>query len=278
MNKIRIALFSNAHWGASLIHELSEGPFASCVEIVGVCTDRASWDDERSYACLQSLTPDERGRKLHFRTWNDFFELGEEYYEHCRVLVPDLASRYRIETFPGMYINKQGKDQITDEFADALVSRWRPNLILSGFFGARIPTDVVRYVTGLAFSSTNAMESDYLENATIREALQVRNENEFLGCYNFHPSSYQWPSRFAGGQPFKALSDAASSGGLRHFVVTMHAIRWEYDSGTLYKRSSPIPLIPGIHPLELYLSCTQGILELTRSEVRELSLFRRSVA
>lgn len=269
-DKIRVALMANGFWGASLINELAAGDSSQFVEIVGVCVDRASWDDSRSYSALSKLQKKDRAVALHHRAWLDFFELGESFYEHSRSLVPSLANHYGIEILNPRSLAENGRDQISDAFANTLLTRWQPNLILSAFFGQKIPTDAVRYVSnGKASSDGNG--GSYRCHQALSSAIQMRSSEQRLGCFNFHPSTHEWPSKFAGGQPFHSLS---TSPGVSQIVMTMHEVQWEYDSGRMHKQSSPIPIFPGIHPFEVYMSCAQGIVELVRHEIRENSLLR----
>ena len=259
---------TNGFWGASLMNELAAGPSSKSVEIVGVCVDRASWDDSRSYSALRKLQKEDRAAALHHRAWNDFFELGESFYEHCRTLVPSLAMHYGIEILNPPSLTKNGRDQISEAFANTLLTRWMPNLILSAFFGQKIPTDAVRYVSN-SESLRDANGGSYRCNQPLLNAIQKRSPEQRLGCFNFHPSTYEWPSKFAGGQPFHSLS---TSPDVSQIVMTMHEVQWEYDSGRMHKQSSPISIFPGIHPFEVYMSCAMGIVELVRHEIQEGSL------
>ena len=164
--------------------------------------------------------------------------------------------------------------KVTKEFVSKLLD-WKPNLGFSAIFGQKIPTDVVKYLTNNSDSEYLEIEEEvYEENRDIKESLSKRDDRERFGCFNFHPSTYEWPSKFAGGQFFDSLKKA-SLDGLNHFCVTMHQVQWNYDSGRIQQRSQPIPLFPEMTAVESYLTCTQSIVEMVREEIKQIEFFRR---
>lgn len=288
MKKIRVALFSNYYWGASLLHEMLDGPYAPHVEVVGIATDKYSIEKQNKYDCsyetLLKLNSMQRAQFFYKRIWSEFFKLGKNFYEQSRRLLPQLARKNKIPLFKDHWIRKTqlnqngGRttiDQVTDRFAETLVRHWRPNLIISANYGQKIPTDVVKLVTPHAEKQCLQPGTAYREHPLIAQALATRTDDQYFGCYNFHPATYRWPSPFAGGNVFALLEQASRGGDLDHFCMVMHQLRWEYDTGDVHKRSSPIPLFAGMSPIEIYFSCAGGITEVFRQELAEIVSFKR---
>ena len=233
-NKTRVAIFGSYYRGAAIIHELHYGPLSRHIEIVGVVTD--------------SPPPFERVQceQNHFygRIWKHLFERGEKEYERARLMVPKLVEELNIDRFCGRIrvpdeVSSDGKatehvDEPSPRFWQTLTQDWKPDIILSATFGQRIPTEVAK---------------------------QPR-----LKCFNFHPSTYAWPSPYKGGNPYEKLLERNR----KFFLVTMHEVVWEFDAGPVVSRSGRIPIPSGTTPLELYVLSTIPTVQLAISEVENI--------
>jgi hypothetical protein len=231
-SKTRIAVFGSCCRGAALIHELHHGPLSRNVEVVGVVTDSPP-----SFKKVSDT------RLFRGRIWKHLFNSGKESYERARLMVPRMLERYSIDRYVGKIRvsdrtcadgRAENVDEPNDAFWRTLAKKWKPDLILTATFGQRIPTGIANYPR--------------------------------LGCFNFHPSTYVWPSLYKGGNPFdQLLADQCT-----FFVVTMHEVVWEFDSGPMHARSGRIPILTGSSALDLYMLSAIPTVQLALNRVEKI--------
>lgn len=97
----------------------------------------------------------------------------------------------------------------TDHFYTLLESEWRPDICLSATFGQRFDKRIFGYPR--------------------------------CGFFNLHPShGNQWPSRYAGPNPFKILAEDSRD----HTVAALHRVDDGIDTGELVAISPRVPMPP----------------------------------
>lgn len=124
-------------------------------------------------------------------------------------MVPDLARRLGVPCHTGRVK--------TEDFRKTYCESWRPQLVVSGTFGQLIDAPLFEFPA--------------------------------LGFYNTHPcNGPQWPSPYAGPNPFQALIDDGASS----VNIAFHAVNAQFDAGALRAMSDPIPIPPGVGVIDLH--------------------------
>lgn len=134
-----------------------------------------------------------------------------QYPHHSweRDLVPRLAKENGL-TF------HTGRIQ-APEFRRLFFGEWKPELCLMGTFGQRIDPELFMFPK--------------------------------RGFFNFHPSDGgEWPSRYAGGNPFFHLLQD----GVSYCSLTMHQVDAGFDTGKLLAVSAPVAIPPGVSVVDLH--------------------------
>lgn len=142
-------------------------------------------------------------------------------------MVRQLAEAHRIPIYTGRVK--------TPEFYALHETEWRPDYCIMATFGQRIDTRL--------FSFPGA------------------------GFYNLHPSDNgDWPSRYAGGNPFCALMQD----GAKHCVLTLHRVNEGIDTGERVMVSDPIYIPPGASVTDLHKTSSPLAAQLVRRHLRQL--------
>jgi methionyl-tRNA formyltransferase len=105
----------------------------------------------------------------------------------------------------------------TEQFYTLLETDWRPDVCLSATFGQRFDRRIFGYPR--------------------------------CGFFNLHPShGSQWPSRYAGPNPFKILADD----GRDHTVAALHRVDDGIDTGELMAISPRVPMPPNASVTDMH--------------------------
>lgn len=142
-------------------------------------------------------------------------------------MVRDLARSRGIDVFEGR-VN-------SPEFHARFEQVWRPELCLTATFGQRIGERLFSYPAH--------------------------------GFYNLHPSDEgPWPSRYAGGNPFRGLIDDAA----RHCVITLHKVDAGFDTGEVIARSPRIYIPPRATVVDMHKISSPIAGKLARAQLEKM--------
>ena len=142
-------------------------------------------------------------------------------------MVRDLALSHGIDVYEGR-VN-------TAEFHARFEQKWRPDLCLMATFGQRVGERLFTFPP--------------------------------LGFFNFHPSDEEsWPSRYAGGNPFRSLIDD----GAIYCVITMHKVDAGFDTGEIVARSPRIFIPPRTTVVDMHKISSPIAGKLARAQLEKI--------
>ena len=142
-------------------------------------------------------------------------------------MVKDLALSQGIDVYEGR--------ANTEEFHERFEQKWRPDLCLMATFGQRIGERLFTYPR--------------------------------RGFFNFHPSDEEsWPSRYAGGNPFRSLIDD----GAPYCVITMHKVDAGFDTGEVVARSPCIFIPPRATVVDMHKLSSPISGKLARAQLEKM--------
>lgn len=151
-------------------------------------------------------------------------------YPHTEIeasMVEDLAERHNVPVYTGRVK--------TPEFYEMFEHIWRPDYCIMATFGQRIDQRLFKYPAA--------------------------------GFFNLHPSdNATWPSRYAGGNPFKQLiQDGATS-----CVLTLHRVDAGFDTGERIAVSDPIYIPPGALVTDMHKASSPMAAALVRAHLKRV--------
>jgi methionyl-tRNA formyltransferase len=151
-------------------------------------------------------------------------------YPHTVVeatMVQDLAKRHNVPVFTGRVK--------TPEFYEIFEQEWRPDYCIMATFGQRIDPRLYNYPAA--------------------------------GFFNLHPSDNAgWPSRYAGGNPFKHLIQDNAD----FCVLTLHRVDDGFDTGERIAISERIYIPPGASVTDMHKTSSPLAAPLVRSHLQQV--------
>ncbi len=140
-------------------------------------------------------------------------------------MVADLAYQHDVPVFTGRVKSP--------EFYDLFEQVWHPEYCIMATFGQRIDQRLFSY--------------------------------PYAGFYNLHPSDDDvWPSRYAGGNPFKQLIED----GARDCVMTLHRVDDGFDTGERIAISDRIYIPPGASVTDMHKATSPLAALLVRAHLK----------